>query len=211
MLLLEVQERGPARHLPVGSSEPRYIPPLPGQLELRADYVDQPEIHVPNRARDICVPMECRRPQDNRYRSRINRAGRKPKSIGMKRLNRRERYELWVQEWQAPIVQATRRFPLTVLHCEPGPCAYVGCPKNLYLDVDRKTGAIKLNFPDKEPDELIETCSDRVARRAKELRTMTPTAEVARLMNLTDERTRQLEQSGLKKLGPAVEGMRPID
>src|SRR5262245_58822719 len=51
--------------------------------------------------------------------------------------------------------------PRTRGECEnvERPCPYVGCRYNLYLDVDPRSGSIKLNFPDLEPDELVESCA----------------------------------------------------
>src|SRR5437868_3313130 len=39
------------------------------------------------------------------------------------------------------------------------PCLFVACKYHLYLDVNPETGSIKMNFPDKEPWELQETCA----------------------------------------------------
>lgn len=41
----------------------------------------------------------------------------------------------------------------------PRPCPFVSCKWNLYLDVSRFCGNIKLNFPDIEPDEVAPGCS----------------------------------------------------
>ena len=46
------------------------------------------------------------------------------------------------------------------------PCPYVSCKFNLYVDVNPKTGSVKMNFPDKELWELAETCALDVADRA---------------------------------------------
>lgn len=75
------------------------------------------------------------------------------------------------------------------------PCPYVGCRHHLFLDVDPETGSIKFNFPDVEPDEMIETCSLDVAEREPLV-----LHDVANLMNLTRERARQLEVKALHKL-----------
>lgn len=75
------------------------------------------------------------------------------------------------------------------------PCLFVSCRWHMFLDVSPKTGAIKLNFPDLEPDELEKTCALDVADAGGE------TLEgVARLMNMTRERVRQLESYGLAKM-----------
>ena len=164
---------------------------------------------APARARDICMPVAQRKPKD--FRFRVQREGRKPLSIGQGKLRGKERREMAVWDYQAPILPIRPRKPLTVLDCRPGPCPRVGCQFNLYLDVDPETGFIKLNFPDKDIDELEETCADRVARKAAEMRRQPRTATVAKLLNLTDERLRQIEKGAIAKLGPAVENLRPTE
>jgi len=75
------------------------------------------------------------------------------------------------------------------------PCPYVSCKYNLYVDVNPRTGSVKMNFPDKELWELAETCALDVADRAG-----ITLEEVGVIMNLTRERVRQLEMRGLGKL-----------
>jgi Sigma-70, region 4 len=75
------------------------------------------------------------------------------------------------------------------------PCPYVSCKFNLYVDVNPRTGSVKMNFPDKELWELAETCALDVADRAG-----ITLEEVGVIMNLTRERVRQLEMRGLTKL-----------
>ncbi len=65
------------------------------------------------------------------------------------------------------------------------PCLFVSCKHNLYLDVNPKTGSIKLNFPDKEIFDLPETCALDVAERGG-----ITLEEVGAIMNLTRERVR---------------------
>ena len=77
----------------------------------------------------------------------------------------------------------------------PRPCLYVSCRHHLYLDVNPKTGSIKLNFPDKEVWELGESCALDVAERGG-----ITLEEVGQIMNLTRERIRQVEVRGLEKL-----------
>ncbi len=75
------------------------------------------------------------------------------------------------------------------------PCPHVSCKYHLYLDVNPETGSIKLNFPDIEVWEMTETCALDVAVRGG-----ITLEEVGEIMNLTRERIRQLEMSGLTKI-----------
>ncbi len=83
----------------------------------------------------------------------------------------------------------------------PRPCLYVSCRHHLYLDVNEETGSVKFNFPDKEVWELEETCALDVADRGG-----ITLEEVGSIMNLTRERIRQLELSGLEKLKTFSQG-----
>lgn len=69
----------------------------------------------------------------------------------------------------------------------PRPCPWVSCKWHLYLDVNDDTGAIKLNFPDVEVWEMEHSCALDVADAGPR-----PLEQVARLMNLTRERARQM-------------------
>lgn len=82
----------------------------------------------------------------------------------------------------------------------PRPCLYVSCKHHLYLDVNPRTGSVKLNFPDKEIWELEETCALDVADRGG-----ITLEEVGAIMNLTRERIRQVESRGLYKLRTVAE------
>jgi hypothetical protein len=169
---------------------------------------------APARARDICVPPAQRKPKDFRYRRQ--REGRKPLSIGRKPMKPKERREMEIVDYQATILGIKRPSHLKLFECPTGPCARFACKYNLYLDeirsaVPGKPPTLKLNFPGLDVDELLETCAMRVANRAEELNRQTPTAEVAKLFNLTDERLRQIEVGAIKKLGPAVENLRPVE
>jgi hypothetical protein len=74
------------------------------------------------------------------------------------------------------------------------PCPWVGCRYHLYLDVSPRTGAIKMNFPDLEPDELQHTCVLDIADQGGATLDAT-----GLLMNVTRERVRQLEIMALTK------------
>lgn len=79
------------------------------------------------------------------------------------------------------------------------PCPFVSCKFNLYLDVAPFNGGIKLNFPDIEPDDMIESCVLDVAGRDGE-----SIEAVGRVMNVTRERLRQIEERALIQLKASV-------
>ena len=75
------------------------------------------------------------------------------------------------------------------------PCPWVSCKYHLYLDINPKTGSIKLNFPDVEPAEMTDTCVLDIADRGP-----VTLEDVGRIMNLTRERIRQLEAAASVKI-----------
>ena len=100
-------------------------------------------------------------------------------------------------ELQALMAELDATRPKVRGDCVEGerPCPYVSCKYNLYVDVNPRTGSVKMNFPDKELWELAETCALDVADRQG-----ITLEEVGVIMNLTRERVRQLEMRGLTKL-----------
>jgi hypothetical protein len=82
----------------------------------------------------------------------------------------------------------------------PRPCPFVSCTHHLYLDVSPRTGAIKLNFPDLEVEDMKESCTLDVTDRGG-----ATLEETGAIMNLTRERVRQLEAKALPVLRPALE------
>ncbi len=90
--------------------------------------------------------------------------------------------------------------PVTRADCERGvrPCPFVGCKHHLYLDVT-SNGSVKLNFPDREPGELVDSCALDIADHGGI--TLEATGVV---MNLTRERVRQMEATALRKLQDAA-------
>lgn len=77
----------------------------------------------------------------------------------------------------------------------PRPCLFTSCRYNLYLDVNPKNGALKLNFPDIEPCEMGASCALDLA----ELGGMN-LEDVGTATNLTRERIRQCEVIALRKM-----------
>lgn len=89
------------------------------------------------------------------------------------------------------------RRPAHRSECAEGvrPCPFVACKHHLYLDVNPVTGSIKINFPDIDVWEMKETCALDIADRGG-----ITLEEVGAIMNLTRERIRQVEVTGLEKL-----------
>lgn len=85
----------------------------------------------------------------------------------------------------------------------PRPCPFVGCKYHLYLDV-HVCGSIKLNFPDKEPWELEETCALDVADWGG-----ANSVEVAVLINVTKQRVKQATDELMVKVGLKWPGEEP--
>jgi hypothetical protein len=122
------------------------------------------------------------------------RGRRRSKTIARKQMLR-ERRRMLAQGTIPEIVDYERPVRRSDCRDEKRPCLYVSCRYHLYLDVNPMTGSIKLNFPDKEVWELEETCALDVAERGG-----ITLEEVGEIMNLTRERIRQVEVSGLEKL-----------
>ena len=136
------------------------------------------------------------KPQKPRRRTSNKRGARKglrrSKTIALRRLSEAER-----KETEAILAEMEHLRPKNRADCKDGdrPCPFVSCKYHLYLDVNPHTGSIKLNFPDLEVWELTETCSLDVADRGG-----ITLEEVGELLNLTRERIRQVESTGLEKL-----------
>lgn len=117
------------------------------------------------------------------------------RTISIKRLSKRDLAHGALLYPAMPGVDYDR--PKTRADCEGGcrPCPFVSCKYHLYLDVNPKTGSVKLNFPDLEVEDMPETCVLDIADKGG--LTLEETGDV---MNLTRERIRQVEIVALEKL-----------
>ena len=120
------------------------------------------------------------------------RERQRSRTIPMRRLTRAE-----IQEGKELAAEVEYDRPQKRSECASGirPCPYVSCKHHLYLDVNPVTGSIKVNFPDLEVWEMEDTCALDIADRGG-----ITLEEVGSIMNLTRERIRQVEVSGLEKL-----------
>lgn len=121
------------------------------------------------------------------------REGVRAKTCSQKRTSKRS-MALGSKEFpDDPVDLATRPSTLGDCHAQnlgsrEHPCPWVSCPYHLYLEINEQNGSIKFNFPDKEVDELEETCSLRVAEYDGQT-----LEQVGDLINITRERVRQIE------------------
>lgn len=172
-----------------------FPPPPPTADELLN--AAQAEMRLARMQRDRAATAAER--ERDRERSRRKRPVR-ARSVSMKRLSRRELAigrALFPPEEHADVER-----PRTRAECKGGarPCPFVSCVHHLYLDVSARTGAIKYNFPDLEPDELAESCALDIADRHG-----VTLEEIGRVMNLTRERVRQVVIRALAKCHAASE------
>jgi Sigma-70, region 4 len=153
------------------------VPPMSADGQPQGVLIDQVEMPA-------AVPPTSRKIRPRRTRPRA-------RTIAPRRLTSVELRE--VANTRAE--QAER--PRTRAECahEQRPCPWVSCKHHLYLDVNPRTGSIKLNFPDLEPWELKHTCALDVADDGGHT-----LEEVGDITNLTRERIRQLEFRGLLEL-----------
>ena len=119
---------------------------------------------------------------------------KRSKTIARKQMLR-DRRRMMSQGTLPEILDYSR--PGSRTECRSGvrPCLFVSCRYHLYLDVNPVTGSIKINFPEKEVWELENTCALDVAEKGG-----ITLEEVGDIMNLTRERIRQVEVSGLDKI-----------
>lgn len=146
-----------------------------------------------NQKRHVECRPAARRVAAKRWQQKLyeRRSGQRAKSIAAKRLSREE------QRLGALLLYPEVNRPDTRGECKgmPRPCPFVSCKHHLYLDVNPETGSIKINFPDKEVEELEETCALDVADKGGAI-----LERCGELLNLTRERVRQIETRGLLRL-----------
>lgn len=121
------------------------------------------------------------------------------KTISVKRLSKRK-LEIWRHEANEELKGLEFTRPNTRAECLQGenaqrPCPFVSCKHHLYLEVNERSGAIKINFPHLQVWELPESCALDVADRGG-----ATLEETGKLTNRTRERIRQVETMAFDKL-----------
>ncbi len=130
------------------------------------------------------------------------------KTISIKRLSKRALLEEQRRLEYANATDPVEPRPRTFAECErrgigtiESPCAYVSCRWNLALDVDNRTGSIKVNFPNAVVDGAIDvslipaTCALVIADSDGLM-----LEQVGEILNITRERVRQIETKGLQQI-----------
>jgi len=160
-------------------SEPTKVP---------APEIDEPQTPAPSAAALVAEARQAD-PDDERVRGRT--LSRKQMTRELRRQQREGTVDPEDKELRE---QLEENRPKSRADCAEGPrpCLYVSCKYHLYLDVNPRTGSVKLNFPDKELWELSETCALDVADKGG-----ITLEEVGVIMNLTRERVRQVETRGI--------------
>ena len=146
-------------------------------------------------------PGPVRAGADDPVRGRRQREGARARTVFVKRLSKRTLEAEALRYPERPGIDYHR--PRTWGECEAAdlgtaenPCPFVSCAYHLALDVNPRTGSIKLNFPDREVWEIPATCALRVAAEGGVI-----LEEVGRVTNLTKERIRQSEMQALRAIG----------
>src|SRR5258708_4995108 len=138
----------------------------------------------------LALPERARRPASRKVRPRRTRP--RGRTIAPRRLSSAE-----LRHFGHTFPNQDELRPKTRAECagQARPCPWVACKHHLYLDVNPRTGSIKLNFPELEPWELEHTCALDVAENGSKT-----LEEIGEITNLTRERVRQVEVRGLLAL-----------
>lgn len=138
-------------------------------------------------------------------RQKRRRSGVRASTIPVKRITKEQRllYRALYPEAETEYWRPATRADCAMVR---RPCPYVTCKYHLYLDINPLTGSIKLNFPDREPWEITESCALDVAGRGG-----ITLEEAGQITNLTRERIRQVELRCLAKLRPGLRLVGSLD
>lgn len=194
------------------------------ELEVRHCQVDGCDNPLPEDApsrREWCD--ECRS-RDKKASGRRVRSGERAKTITLKTLaleicferiptinagRPKIRRDCLTQEAANRLAKTwnTRHLPVVLDNLGDGcnsqrPCPWISCQHHLYVDVNQKSGSLKLNFPDRGVWKMKETCALDVADRGG-----ITLEEAGEMMNITREGAWNLELGGLLKLAEKKTGL----
>lgn len=161
--------------------------------EALSELPGEADLEVPELVETPSIPPD-EAPTELPWSTQAEGNKRRGKTIARKQMLRERRR--MIAEGRLPEILDYDR-PMTRSDCRNGrrPCLYVSCRYHLYLDVNPKTGSIKINFPDLEVWQMTESCALDVAERGG-----VTLEEVGDIMNLTRERIRQVESAGLGRM-----------
>lgn len=137
-------------------------------------------------------------------RQRKLRAGARPKVSAYRELRRQVlRHAPEARGYEKVVRELRAERPVVRGDCKGGqrPCPWVSCKYHLALSVNPESGAITLNFPDRDVWELRETCALDVADRGE-----VTLEEIGELVNVTRERIRQVEFRALRLIRSSAGG-----
>lgn len=142
-------------------------------------------------------------------RQRHPSSGRSQTIPNSRKLSRKEQYQRYddvLRDGGVKQAALTVGRPKTRRDCFKGenarrPCPWVSCANSLYLDVDPKTGALKLNFPDLDVWQMDYSCALDEADENGDGMTL---EQVAERIRITRERVRQLENRIVESLTEEV-------
>lgn len=122
-------------------------------------------------------------------------------SIAPKRMRRGEARAINV-EFAAELALLDDLRPKTRADCcnGPRPCPWVGCRHHLAIDINPETGSLQLTRPELEPWELPQSCALDVADAGA-----CTLEQIGELLNVTRERTRQIEIDAIAELAAKTE------
>jgi hypothetical protein len=145
---------------------------------------------------------------------RLLRQGDRPQSLGNELTPDEQRFAgvTWMMEQEGVRFGPPPKFGACP---KKGPCTHVACRHHAGIEADGEF--LKVNFPDRDIDQLPETCTLRVANKGERKKgnsaeignPVLSCEDVGAILNLTAERVRQEERGALKKFKRRILALMP--